>query len=117
MQRKVWKLNVFDLLTVGRYGSQVSQLEEICPSVVNITLVASCRFTSLHQCPVFAVVTDDCHANVVLVSHVTINYERCHASFSIRVDDVRSTWSVGIAQLNLATAFIFCKDGILKCPS
>ena len=77
-------------------------------------MVASCRFTSFHQGSVFAVVTDDCHANVVLVSHVTINYERCHAAFSIRVDDVRSTWSVGIAQLNLATAFIFCKDGILK---
>ena len=57
---------------------------------------------------IFAVVTDDRHANDILASNVTINCEKLHASFSIRVDDVRSTWSVGNPQLHLATAF--CKD-------
>ena len=100
------------LLTVGGYGREGSQLQEICSSVVNITLVTAGTLTSLHRRSVFTVVTDDRHANTVFVSHVTVNGERCQASFSIRIDDVRSTWSVRIAQFNDATTFIFCKERV-----
>ena len=50
-------------------------------------------------------VADDCHANFVLVSHLTVNNERCHASFTTRVDAKRTTCSIRIPQLNVSTTF------------
>ena len=61
---------------------------------------------AIYQRSVFTVVTDDCHANFVLVSHVTVNSERCHASFAIRIDDIRTTWSLGIAEFDITAGFV-----------
>ena len=49
------------------------QLRQTRPFVTNVSCVASTQFTVIHQRLILAVVTDDCHANSILVSHVTVH--------------------------------------------
>ena len=45
----------------------------------------------IYQCFAFTVVTDDCHANSILVIHVTGDVKRWEASFTIRINEVIPT--------------------------
>ena len=87
------------LLTIRRDVQKTKQLCTACQAcyyVMNITYIASWAFRSIDQSPGFTVVTDNCHANSVLVSHVTMNSERFVTSFSIRVYNIAACglWTV-----------------------
>ena len=90
---------------------QTCQLKLICLCVCDITKITATVIKAIYQRSVFSVVTDDCHAKFDLVSHITENSERCDASFSIRIDDVRTTWSCRIAEFDI-TAGLFPKKQI-----
>ena len=62
--------------------------------VANITPTVLMAF---HTRSRLTVVTDDCHANSILVSHVTKYSERSVASLFIGINDIRATcglWTV-----------------------
>ena len=59
------------LFTMWGDFSETAQLRQTCSGVMNVSWVTPSRITPIHQCSVLAVMTNDCHANSVLVSHVT----------------------------------------------
>lgn len=64
------------LFTVWGDLGETRQLRQICSHVMNVTWVAPRIFAAIHKFSVLAIVTDDCHANAVLVSHITKDKKR-----------------------------------------
>ena len=96
------------LLAICRHVQKTSQLwtiSQTCSYVMDITYVASWRTMSINQSPGFTVVANNCHANSVLVSHVTMDSERFVASFSIRVDNIGAACGLWTAQFYFTAAF------------
>ena len=78
------------LFTVcGNYG-ETGQLRQASSSVVNCTWVTPSSFASLHVPPALTVMTDDCHANTLLASHVTVHCEWCQSSLAIWINHIVS---------------------------
>ena len=70
----------------------------------------NCRGPEIHpQRSVFTVVTDNCHSNTVLVSHVTEDFKRFLSTLSIRIDDVRVTWSPRVGVFDITAGSISWK--------
>ena len=96
------------LLAICRHVQKTSQLWNIsqaCSYVMDITYVASWRTISINQSPGFTVVANNCHANSVFVSHVTMDCERFVASFSIGVDNIRAACGLWTVQFNFTACF------------
>ena len=96
------------LLTISRDVQKTKKLCTACQAcycVMNITYIASWTFISINQSPGFTVVTDNRHANSVLVSHVTMNSERFVTSFSIRVYNIRAACGLWTVQFYFTACF------------
>ena len=96
------------LLTMCRDVQKTKQLSIACQAascVMNITYIASLTFIASDQGPLFTVMTNNCHTNSVLVCHVTMNSEWFVASFSIGVDNIRSTCSLWTVQFYFTAGF------------
>ena len=88
---RVVALVLYKLLTVSWWSCQVCQLSHISLRVLDGARIRVFAAKPSHQRPAFTVMTDNCHSNTALVSHVTIDFERFHSALSIRIDDVIST--------------------------
>ena len=75
-----------ELFTVWRDTGETGQLRQTRSFVMNVTFVTAFIFISSHICPALTVVTDDCHANTLLICHVTVHYEWCQSSIAIWVN-------------------------------
>ena len=96
------------LLTISRDVQKTKKLCTACQAcycVMNITYIASWTFISINQSPGFTVVTDNRHANSVLVSHVTMNSERFVTSFPIRVYNIRAACGLWTVQFYFTACF------------
>ena len=94
------KALIFDkLFTVCGDTGETGELQKICFRVVNVTWIRSCFFKSIHQRSVFAIVTDDSHANSILVRHVTGHVKGWHAFFAIWINDVNTIFRCRIKLL------------------
>ena len=62
--------------------------------VVNTTLISALAVVAIDQRSRFTVMADNCHANFILVCHVTVHSKGLVPPFSIRIDYVRSTDSL-----------------------
>ena len=58
-------------------------------------------FITSHQCPVFTVVTDDCHANTILVGRVTVNCKWRQSLLTVRVDYMSTAQSFWVRILEI----------------
>ena len=85
-------LLLYKLLTVSWWSCQVCQLSHISLRVLDGARIRAFSKKASHQLPAFTIMTENCHSNTALVSH--IDFERFHSALSIRVDDVRSTWEI-----------------------
>ena len=95
------------LLAVSRCikkASQVLNINKALRLVMHISYVASARIVAIDPCFVLAVVTDDCHANCHFVSHVTKHRKRSVTTWSIRIDDVRTTSGLWTASFDLSAS-------------
>ena len=95
------------LLAVSRCIKKASQLLNINKAlrlVMHISYVTSSCFVSIDPCFALAVVTDDCHANCHFVIHVTKHCERSVTTWSIRIDDIRTTCGLWIASFDLSAS-------------
>ena len=59
---------------------------------MNITKKVLTRYV----CPALTVVTDDCHADSILVFHVTINRKWSQASLAIRINEIISAFTANV---------------------
>ena len=59
------------LFAVWRDVCETRQLRQTRSGIIYVTRVTPSFLTPIHQCSVLTVMTNDCHANSVLVSHVT----------------------------------------------
>ena len=62
--------------------------------VVNMTLTCALALIPIDQRSRFTVMADNCHANFILVCHVTVHGKGLVPPFSIRIYYVRSTDSL-----------------------
>ena len=76
------------LLTVRGDSGEARQLRQTGSCVLNVTGVTAAIVISLHVRSAFTVVTDYCHANSILVTHVAEYCKRLQTSLAIRVDGV-----------------------------
>ena len=90
---------LYKLLTVRGDSGEIGQLRQTRSIVINDTWVATRVFKSFHMSPVLTVVTDDSHANSILVSHVTVHWEWCQISFAIWINVVISTFCCRVSVL------------------
>ena len=90
---QLWMITLvlYKLLTAWGDSGEASQLRKTNSRVVNVPWVAAWSFISMHICPVLTVVTDDCHANSILVSHVTVHWKWHQISLAIWINVVVST--------------------------
>ena len=84
------------LFAVWRDSGETRRLRKTRSGVMNISWVTARALISLHMCSTFAVVTDDCHANSILVTHITVNCKRCKRTLAIGINDVISTCSTDL---------------------
>ena len=84
------------LFTVWWDSGETRQLRETRSCVMNITCVTTLTFTSLHERSALTVVTDDCNANSIFVTHVTVNSEWCQASRAIWINNVISAYTTAV---------------------
>ena len=91
------------LLTVWWDSGETCQLRETRSCVMNVTWVTTSRTKSVHVRSAFTVVTDDCNANSIFVTHVAVNSEWCQASRAIWINFVISAY---------ADVFPSCRTGI-----
>ena len=80
--------------------------------VANITPTFLITF---HARSRLTVVTDNCHANSILVSHVTKYSERSLASLFIGIDDIRATCSLWTVMFDFTAGFS-CKQILESNP-
>ena len=73
--------------------SDTNQLRQNRSGGMNVTYVIAETF---HACSGFTVVTDDCHANSILVTHVTVYCKWYKRTLVIWVNDVISACTVGV---------------------
>ena len=62
--------------------------------VVNVTLISAIALIAFDQRSRFTVMANNCHANFILVCHVTVHGKGLVPPFSIRMYYVRSTDSL-----------------------
>ena len=84
------------LFAVWRDSGETRQLRKTRSGVMNITWVTTRPLISLHMRSTFAVVTDDYHANSILVIHITVNCKLCKRTLAIGINDVISTCSTDV---------------------
>ena len=89
-QTGVITLVLYKLFTVRRDSGQTHQLRQTCSCVMNVTYVTTSVFKSIHNSSALTVVTDNCHANTLFVSHVTVRCEWCQTSLAIWINHVVS---------------------------
>ena len=99
VQSRTEALVLDELLTVLGNIDETHQLRDVRSLVVYVTWIRSLWFISLHQRPDLAVVTNDSHANFVLVDHVTCDVTWLQPSFAARIDGTRSTFCIRIDPL------------------
>ena len=87
-QEGIYTLILDKLFTVWGDCGEARQLRQTRSHVVNVTWVTPLGFISFYQCSVFTVVTDDCHANSVLISHIAESYKWLQTSLAIRIYDI-----------------------------
>ena len=109
---------IFDkLLAVWGDCGETRQLRQTHSCIVNVACVTTCLFVPIHQCSVFAVVTDDCHANSILVIHVTGDAKRRQASFTTWVNDVIPTLCCRVERLKITTGLCKRCEENLQLPN
>ena len=92
-------LVLYKLLAEQRDCGETCQLRKTRFRVFNVTWIRSWSLKSVHQRSIFTVVTYDGHANSILVSHVTGDVIRWHASFAVRINNISSTFCCRIPYL------------------
>ena len=92
LQTRVITLVLDKLLTVWGDSGETSQLRKTRSCVMNVTKT----LLWIHKCPALTVVTDDCHANSLLILHVAINRKRCRTTLAIRINDVISASTANV---------------------
>ena len=75
-QTRVMTLIIDKLFTVWGDFGETRQLRQTRSGIMNVTWVTPRRIIAINQCSVLAVVTDNCHANSILVSHITSDVKR-----------------------------------------
>ena len=89
-QHRLITLVLNKLLTVWGDSGEIRQLRQTGSSIMNVARVTTLSFKSFHQRPALTVVTDDCHANTLPVSHVTVHWEWCQSSKTIGINYIVS---------------------------
>ena len=102
-----WSFTIvlYKLFTVLRNPGETRQLRKARSCIEDVAWVTAWVFTFVHSCFVFAIVTYDCHANTVLVGHVTRDVKWLQFSFTVRVNDIRAGFHSWIEHLHVAARF------------
>ena len=95
-------LVLYKLFTVLRNPGETRQLRKARSCIGDVTWVTASVFTFVHLCFVFAIVTYDCHANTVLVGHVTRDVKWLQFSFTVRINDIRAGFYCWVEHLHVA---------------
>ncbi len=85
-----------ELFTIWVDSGETRQLRQTRSCVMDVTWVTTISFTSLHESSAFTVVTNHCHANATLATHVAVNGKWCQASRAIWINDVISAYITAV---------------------